>query len=185
MSKDRTDKATDPGREDRASSDRAATEDRRLTEDEFVENFRSQMTQTALPDIPVIPGYHVIWLTTTNPRDSILQRMRMGYELLRSSDFPGYESLSLKTGEYAGCIAVNEMIAAKLPLSLYERYMQEVHFDAPNREREKLVAGVDMIRSEARERGADILEGDGITELRKSVKRPNFSANEPGYQAKV
>ena len=51
-----------------------------------------------------------------------------------------------KTGEYAGCIAVNEMIAAKLPESLYQRYMKEAHHDAPLREEDKLAEVAELMR---------------------------------------
>ncbi|MFH1604770.1 MAG: hypothetical protein ABIH03_12775 [Pseudomonadota bacterium] len=165
----------DPARESRAMEDRAVTESRILSDDERLEMFRAQFIQAALPDPPPIAGYHAIWLSTTNPRDTIHNRQQLGYELVRADEVPGWMSASIKTGEYAGCIGVNEMLLAKLPLRLYEMYMQELHYDLPNREQEKLVAAVDALHESAAGDKTTIDEGDGYKELRKAApKRPTF-----------
>lgn len=116
---------------DRHDDERAVTGDRVLNDDERLDEFRQTMFQSALPDLPPIEGYHVCWLTTENPRDPIHGRMRLGYEPIKDADIPGWEHTSLKTGEYAGCIGVNEMVAFKLPLHLYEAYMKEAHHTQP------------------------------------------------------
>ena len=72
-----------------------------------------------LPDLPEIPGFHTFWATTTNSRDTVQNRLRMGYTFLRSSDFPGWDAASIKTGEYAGVIGQNEMIAMKIRLAIW------------------------------------------------------------------
>jgi hypothetical protein len=64
--------------------------------------------------------------------------MRMGYEPIKSSDILGWEHASLKTGEYAGMVGVNEMVAFKIPLHLYEIYMTEAHHTQPLMEESKL-----------------------------------------------
>lgn len=125
-------------RESRAMNDRATTENRELTDSQRLDEFRSQFFQSALPDLPKIPGYHVCWLTTTNPRDSIQGRMRLGYEPIRAEEIPGWEHASLKSGDWEGCVGVNEMVAFKLPEHLYEQFMRYNHFDQPNEEEEKL-----------------------------------------------
>jgi hypothetical protein len=107
------------------------------------------MFQSVLPDLPTINGYQVCWLTTTNPRDSIEARSRLGYEPVKETDIPGWEYISLKTGDYAGCIGVNEMIAFKLPMHLYEAYMREAHHNQPLAEEQKLTSVVDVAREEA------------------------------------
>lgn len=166
---------TADNRADRASEDRPATENREVTEDERVEMFRSQFSQSALPDLPKIPGWHMCWLTTNNPRDSIAMRIRLGYEPVKASDIPGWEFATQKTGEYAGFIGINEMLAFKLPQTLYEKFMLEAHHDAPMREDEKLTSTVDFLKQQATAAGGDIIEGDGIASLRESVDRPSFS----------
>ncbi|HET8730778.1 MAG TPA: hypothetical protein VFM34_06680, partial [Moraxellaceae bacterium] len=58
-------------RDTRRAQERDVTERRELSEDDRLEMFRQQLFNDALPDLPEIPGYHLCWLTTTNPRDSI------------------------------------------------------------------------------------------------------------------
>jgi len=171
MSEDgRLKKSIDAAREGRAMKDRATTEDRALSDDDRLEMFRAQFFNAALPDLPKIPGYHVCWLTTTNSRDPIVGRLRLGYELIQADEVPGYEAVTVKTGEYSGAIGVNEMLAAKLPNRLYQRYMTEAHHIAPSNEDEKLTDTVRAIREQAQARGADVEVGDGLEELK--VQRP-------------
>ena len=129
--------------------------------------FRQSLFNDALPDLPTIPGFHVCWLTTTNPRDSIHRRMQLGYEPNKAHEMHGMEYSSPKTGDWAGCIGVNEMIAFKLPLSLYHAFMKEAHHDAPNREEQMLTAQADSLRQDLESHGANVYEGDGLTELRR------------------
>ena len=166
---DRLKKELGVSRQSRAVEDRPATESREISEDDRLEMFRMNMYNDALPNIPDIPGYHVCWLTTTNKNDTIQMRMRLGYELIRGDDVPGMELVTQKTGEYAGCVAVNEMIAAKLPLSLYHRFMQEAHHDAPLREEEKLAETAEIMREQAERSGSRLIEGDGMSEMRDYV----------------
>lgn len=168
---DRLKKELGDSRRSRGATDRNVTESRTLTDDERLEMFRMNLYNDALPNIPDIPNYHVCWLTTTNKNDTIQQRLRLGYELISGDDVPGMELVTQKTGEYAGCIAVNEMIAAKLPMSLYQRYMQEAHYDAPLREEEKLAETAELMREQAERSGGRLLEGDGMSEMREYVPR--------------
>jgi hypothetical protein len=78
---------------------------------------------------------------------------------------------SIKTGEYAGMIGVNEMLAFKLPLSLYEKFMQEAHHDAPLREEDKLAEVAEMMREQAERSGGAMYEGDGLSEMREYKPR--------------
>jgi len=167
MSDERLKKSAE-NRTDRAMEDRAVSENRSLTDDERVEMFRQQMFQSALPDLPKIPGYHACWLTTTNPRDSIQVRLRLGYEPIKPEDIPGWEYVTVKTGEWAGFIGVNEMLAFKLPVSLYEKYMQEAHHDAPMREEEKLSDTAEFMQQQARASGSNLSMGDGMSDLADS-----------------
>ncbi len=162
------------GRRDagRRSEERSVTESRQLSEDDRLEMFRQQLFNDALPDLPEIPGYHLCWLTTTNPRDSIHRRMQLGYEPVRPEEVPGMEYASLKTGEYAGMIGVNEMVAFKLPMSLYQKFMQEAHYDAPLREEEALNSTADLLRQQAESAGSKLMEGDGNEDLRHFAPRP-------------
>ena len=154
-------------RTERKASDRKVTEDRQLSDDDRLEMFRAQLFNDALPDLPDVPGYHMCWLTTQNPRDPIHRRMQLGYEPVKPDEVPGMEYASIKTGEWAGFIGVNEMLAFKLPLSLYEKFMQEAHHDAPLREENKLAEVAEIMREQAERAGSSMYEGDGMSEMRE------------------
>ena len=158
-------------RESRRAQDREVTQRRDVSDEDRLEMFRQQLFNDALPDLPEIPGYHLCWLTTTNPRDPIHRRTQLGYEPVRPEEVPGMEYASLKTGEYAGLIGVNEMVAFKLPLSLYEAYMQEAHHQAPLREENKLAEVADSIRDQAERDGGSIIEDEGLRDLRQAAPR--------------
>lgn len=174
MSDERVKKSAGESRTDRATVERTVTENRVVADDERVEMFRQNFFQSALPDLPKIPGWHMCWLTTANPRDSIQARMRLGYEPVKPGDIPGWEYVTIKNGEYSGFIGVNEMLAFKLPQSLYERFMHEAHYDAPLREEEKLQDTLDMIKHQAEASGGRVAVGDGTGSLVKRVPRPSF-----------
>ena len=162
---DRLKKELGDSRRTRGHTDRLATENRAYTEDERLEMFRMQLYNDRLPNLPDIPGFHVCWLTTANTGDTIQSRSRMGYELIRAEDVPGMDLIIQKTGDYVGCVMVNEMIAAKLPTSLYLRYMQEAHHDAPLREEEKLEDTAQLMRDQAERSGGRLIESDAMQEI--------------------
>lgn len=161
----------DNNKTDRAMEDRTVTDNREIGDEVRLEMFRQQFTQAALPDLPKIPGYHVCWLTTTNPRDTVNMRMRLGYEPVKPEDIPGWESTAIKSGEWVGFIGVNEMLAFKIPMSLYEAYMNEAHHIAPLKELEKLTDTADFLRQQAEGSNSALVEGDGIQELRQHQGR--------------
>jgi hypothetical protein len=66
------------------------------------------------------------------------------------------------------------MLAFKLPLSLYEKYMQEAHHDAPLRELEKLTDTSEFLKRDAETTGSRLFEGDGTQDLRKNAGRAQF-----------
>jgi hypothetical protein len=165
MSDERLKKSASDIRENRVETDRPAVENRELSDDQRVEMFRQQFFQSSLPDLPRIPGWHMCWLTTTNPRDSIQTRIRLGYQPVKPEDVPGWEYATLKTGDWQGFIGVNEMLAFKLPMSLYEKYMQEAHHDAPLREEEKLTETAEFMEQQARASKSKLIVGEGNSEM--------------------
>ena len=165
MNDERMKKSAGFNRENRALSDRNFTQNREVSEDERVAMFRQQFFQSSLPDLPKIPGWHTCWLTTTNPRDSINMRIRLGYEPIKPEDVPGWEYATIKTGDWVGFIGVNEMLAFKLPISLYEKYMREAHHDAPLREEEKLTDTAEFLEQQARASKSKLVMGDGNREI--------------------
>lgn len=172
-------RGSEDSRVGRQSSKRAIKKSRKLTDSKRLDMFRRQFFQSALPDLPRIPGYHVCWLTTTNPRDPIHARMRLGYTPIKPHDVPGYDSMKITSGEHTGCIGVNEMVAFKLPIHLYKAYMKEVHHDAPLAEERKLRVAVDLANESLAQQGlakkTRVVEEDGNAELGRSRKAPNFA----------
>jgi len=171
MSNEKLNKGVDESRASRNMEDREITENRTFTDNDRLSMFRQQFFQSALPDLPEIPGYHVCWLTTTNPRDSIHSRRSLGYTPVEPHEVPGWDHASIKTGEYVGCIGVNEMVAFKLPMKLYEVYMHEAHYERPRAEEGKLADTADFIRSQAKQLGGDVYEGDCLSEMRSPMSR--------------
>lgn len=161
-------------RGDREMQDRPITQNRELTDAQRLDMVRAQSLQAALPDLPVIPGFHNCWLTTTNPADPIHRRMSLGYTPIMAHEIPGWQHAAIKSGDWSGCIGVNEMLAFKLPNHLYQMYMRELHHDAPNREEEKLRAVVETIAEEAKRKGAKVQVGDGTAALGVNAPRPQF-----------
>jgi hypothetical protein len=57
------------------------------------------------------------------------------------------------------------MLAFKLPMSLYEKFMREAHHDAPLREEEKLTDTAEFMQQQARAAGSQLSMGDGMAGL--------------------
>ena len=150
-------------REIRQTEDREFSEDRALTDDERVEMVRRGYFQTALPDLPEKSGVHRMWLTTTNPRDPVSARLRMGYRLLKLEDLgPGWEQQKATSGEHAGCVTINEMIAAEISMSLYQRYMRELHHVMPRETERGIYGRLEARNEELVSKGSRLLmEGEG------------------------
>lgn len=161
---------------ERGYDEREFADDHEMTDDERFEMFAASQFQSVLPDLPPMPGYHTMWLTTTNARDSIPNRMNMGYELIKLEDCPGWKGVSLQAGEYAGVIAVNEMVAAKISIRLYERYMRWSHHTLPLQEEEKLRTSQQEFMEQAAQSGAPVREiGDGSAQIVQRAKvEPTF-----------
>lgn len=160
--------------DERELDERELTEDRDLTEDERLELFRDSLQQSVLPNLPEFSGYHCFWATTSNPRDSIQWRLRLGYELIKVEMFPGWDGIGVKTAGVDGVVSVNEMVAMRIPNRLYDRYMREAHHIMPLQEEEKIRSMTDGLKARAAEMGAQVLEGEGNAELVQRARPPRF-----------
>jgi hypothetical protein len=148
-----------------------------IDDSEYLERFMDSLDQSVLPNLPKMSDYHVCWLTTTNPRDTIENRLRMGYELITLDMVPGFEGASPKSGgPYSNVLSVNEMLAARIPVRLFERMMRHVHHDMPLSEEEKLRAKVDSLKETAESHGAKLQEGDGMAGIVQRAKPVPFEA---------
>lgn len=138
-------------------------------------NFRDEWTANALPTPPAIPGYHLAWLSTTNQYDPIHKRMRMGYELVKAEEVEGFAHYKMKSGEYEGCVSVNEMLLAKIPLSLYQEMMSYFHHEQPLAEEQMLKDNPALQDENAKALDDAKGEADGFGTLAKSVHAPVFN----------
>ncbi len=124
----------DPARADRLTLDRSSTENREKTDSVRASTRQAMLrdTNTLLPDPPELPGFHTCWLTTTNSRDSIENRQRLGYELVKRSELPDFCLNTQKSGDLTDDrIMVNEMVLAKIEYDLWIEDMTYLHYTMP------------------------------------------------------
>ena len=159
-------------RTERDADEREQTMDREMTEDERFEAFVESQEQSIMPKLPKIDGYHLCWLTTQNKHDTIARRLAMGYTLIRVEEIPGVSGESLKVGDRDGILAVNEMVAAKIPLSLYNRMMAYSHHTRPLEEEGKLKTRTELLKQQAQAdgRGLSVQAGDGYETLAQGAR---------------
>ncbi len=166
------------GRESRSSQDssRAAPEEAFISKQERRKMWSDEWTQSALPKVPDIPGWHLCWLSTTNGYDSIDKRMRLGYVPVRADELPGFDNYRVKAGEDIGFIACNEMRLYKIPMELYQEAMLQMHHEAPNEEADKVQIQVDQLQGNRDSSGKSLgsVEGEGFGNLNRNVPTPVF-----------
>lgn len=155
-----------------ADGERGHDEQEELSEDERFELFQEDQISSVLPDLPLKPGYHVFWATTNNPRDPVARRLRMGYEFIRPSEIPGWSGLPVVNSPWGDVIQINEMVAMRIPLRLYNRMMNEVHHKRPLSEEEKIRSNLDSMRENAVRAGSRVVEGDGMPLLVQRAPPP-------------
>lgn len=166
------------GRESRSSQDlsRAAPEEAFISKQERRKMWSDEWTQSALPKVPEIPGWHLCWLSTTNGYDSIDKRMRLGYVPVKADELPGFDNYRVKAGEDVGFIACNEMRLYKLPMEVYQEVMTQMHHDAPNDESDKVQVQVEQLQGNRDSSGKSLgsVEGEGFGNLNRNVQTPVF-----------
>jgi hypothetical protein len=166
------------GRESRSSQDssRAAPEEAFISKQERRKMWSDEWTQSALPKVPEIPGWHLCWLSTTNGYDSIDKRMRLGYVPVRADELPGFDNYRVKAGEDIGFIACNEMRLYKLPMEVYQEVMLQMHHEAPNEEADKVQVQIEQLQGNRDSSGKSLgsVEGEGFGNLNRNVKTPIF-----------
>lgn len=148
---------------DRAASDRPVTENRESTDilrnEELFAMVRD--VNTKLPSPPAIPGYHMCWLTTTNQSDPIEHRLRIGYQLVKQFELPGFSLPTQQSAQVSDDhIRVNEMVLAKIGIDRFNTIMKYLHHDLPLEQVQTLK---NSIRIQKDGRGNDVAyTGDGF-----------------------
>jgi hypothetical protein len=170
MSDDRLKRTQDAGRQSRASADRSVQDTSAADDRERRRAVRSNWTYEALPTPPAIPGWHLMWLSTTNQQDPIFRRERMGYVPVTAEEASGLESLKITAGDHVGKVGCNEMLLYKIPVEDYTLMMEENHHYAPLEEEEKFGDVSNMVDGRGKVIGR--VEGDGFQQ--SAVPRPKF-----------
>lgn len=168
------------GRETRnEDASRAAPEDKFQSTQERRKMWSEEWTQSALPKLPSLSGWHLCWLSTTNSYDSIDKRIRLGYVPVKSEEFPGYEDYRVKAGEHVGYISCNEMLLFKLPMDVFQEVMTHMHHDKPREESEKIRVQVENLQGARDSNGRSLVstEGEGLGNFsdNQSNRTPVFS----------
>jgi len=167
------------GRENRASLEpiREAPEDKFVSSEERRKMWKDEWTQSALPAVPELKGWHLCWLSTTNSYDSIDKRIRLGYVPVKADELPGFDNYRVKAGEHTGFVACNEMILYKIPMDLYQEVMSHFHHDAPLDEANKIRLQAEQSVGARDRNGKNLsqVEGEGLGQIDKPLSAPVFA----------
>lgn len=174
---------TDEQRAPRDGADQERNADgMELTQDDRERMLRDDALQNQLPNPPKRPGVHWFWASMTNQYTPVAWYMRLGYKPVKFEDLAGWAEANMrgKSGEFAGCITINEMLLMSAEETAYQRFMKIVHHDKPMREQERLrdsMRGVqETVSSEVGhavvEDGAAPGELSGMQSLDRTAKRP-------------
>ena len=166
------------GRESRSSLDRSrdAPEDSFVSADERRKMWKDEWTQSALPNVPETPGWHLCWLSTTNSYDSIDKRIRLGYVPVKADELPEMRNNRVKAGEHEGFISCNEMLLYKIPMDMYQEVMAHFHHEAPLEEANKIKLQAEQnVGRDSRGRSLGQIEGEGLNDIDKPIPAPHFA----------
>ena len=167
------------GRQDRENGEagRVAPQEKFASTQERRKMWSEEWTQSALPKLPDMDGWHLCWLSTTNSYDSIDKRIRLGYVPVKSEELPGYEDYRVKSGEHVGYISCNEMLLFKLPMELFQEVMTLMHHDKPREEAEKVKIQMESLQGrDSSGRPLVQVEGEGMGSFdQQPNKMPVFS----------
>ena len=158
------------GRHTRASEDhsRLPAEESFASTQDIDKMWSDEWTQTALPNVPDIPGWHLCWLSTTNSYDTIDKRIRLGYVPVMADELPGFENYRVKAGEHVGHISCNEMLLFKLPMDIYQKVMRHFHYQKPREAAEAILERMEDMQGQDSS-GHKLLrqEGEGFGNVAK------------------
>lgn len=175
---------TDETRASRAQADAERVDEGfEMSQDEREQMLRDNALQSRLPDPPKRPGVHWFWGSLNNTANSIMWYMRLGYRPVKFEELAGWAEANMrgKSGDYAGCICVEEMLLLAGDEKAYQRYMHIVHHEKPMQEqmgvKDQFRRTQDEVASESGHGGlvqdpTRPGEMSGLRELERTVKRP-------------
>lgn len=172
-------------RGDRIEDDAARTNETGLVNDlsELNKLLASEFDQVALPTPPLMPGWHLCWLTTGSSYDNVQKRMRLGYLPVTASELPGFETGGPASAQFEGAITCNEMVLFKIRIERYNAIMAMFHHQRPLEEENAIYEKAQALAGEEDSSGRQLAkqEGDGFDQLAKNIQRgqsarPEFEA---------
>lgn len=160
-----------------ASDDYSAEGDEHMSDRELLRRFRTSLNSNILPELPEMKGYHLCWVprSSNNKQDTVDRRLDLGYSVVKPEELPNYQLDSNRSGQTDGCISYNELILMKLPMRLYQLYMQDSHHTQPWEQERVIKQSIkNMEDKEGESLVRDESEMTGINSLARKVQTPNF-----------
>ncbi len=151
----------DRGTSAEADTSRTDSESKGLISDaeEFQKLLESGFQQTALPQPPALPGWHLCWLTTQSKYDTMQARSRLGYEPVRRSEMQGFDpSNGTQLVGHEGFITCNEMVLCKVPEQRYQQLMHYYHHQKPLEEETGIIRNAKNVTDK---QGKQVVSTDG------------------------
>ncbi len=166
---------------DMSMSDVRQREDRNEQQDldTALINLRNGIENDVLPSVKDgDPDMHYCWLSTTNQTDPIYRRQRLGYVLVKADELPEFRGdYRVSSGQFEGCIAVNEMVLSKIHKRLYQEIMKINHHERPLQEEELIRQNAvkPVHDREGNELGGFAIEDQGFKQIVNRRKPPSFA----------
>jgi hypothetical protein len=154
-----------------------------LSQEERDQMLRDDAMQNMLPNPPKRPGVHYFWAAMAlQGGASIAWYQRLGYRPVKYEEMRGWADANMRSasGEYAGCITVNEMLLMQCSESDYQRYMRIVHHEKPNEEAGRVKDMIEAMKADVGEQNVRRPDGvkpseDGFAAMERQtkVRRPS------------
>lgn len=137
----------------------------------------SEFDQTALPQPPELPGWHLCWLTTTSAYDTMQKRQRLGYQPVRRSEMSGFDPSNGKDLQgHEGFVTCNELVLCKLPEPRYQQMMRYFHHTQPLQNERTVLEINKQLSAQKDASGKALITPEGgdenvITDMEESIRR--------------
>lgn len=119
-----------------------------LTQEEREQMLRDEAMQNQLPNPPKKAGVHYFWASMENRFTPVSWYKRLGYKVVPYDSMKGWADANMRqaSGDYAGCITVNEMLLMECSESSYQRFMTINHHEKPNQEQQRARQSIDAAK---------------------------------------
>ena len=98
----------------------------------------------------------------------------MGYEPVKVEEVPGLEIYKMKSGEFEGFVACNEMVLFKIRNEIYQDMMSYFHHEKPLEEEQMLKKSNEAL-NDANAQAVAAPADDGFKSFGKPLKAPVFN----------